>query len=956
MSYYSEQYLKVQYQLPNEGGVIGLRNAQLGAIHAIASYATLDNHTSAIVVMPSGSGKTAVLMMSPYVLRKRKVLIVTPCAMVRSQIHEDYKALATLKRIGVFHNDVPNPRSFEAKTLYSEDQKALIEKADVVVATHIVSLSISEHPIKDLFDYVIIDEAHHVPANTWQAILKNMSHADSLLVTATPFRLDRKIIKGDYIYTYPLSMAYKDGVFGEIQYLPIDEAPNKNELIALEAEKVLLKDRKLGLNHYIMVRTDTKEKAKNLEQIYQQKTQLRLKRIDSSMSDRTVKRTIEELHGGKLDGIICVEMLGEGFDFPNLKIAAIHEPHKSLASTLQFVGRFARTNALDIGCATFIAMNDETFRIENQALFSSDSVWQNMIIDLSDSRITIDTANNESIKQFTKDKVSLDSVGLLHNVHPNCHAKIYRVSSFNIENSLPEECEVEDEVYRDYSSKTIVAIAQSKVTPLWLIGDQLFDIKNLLYIVHYQEETSLLFIYSQNKSESLYDIIATSFSDDPIKIPRNEMNRVLDGMTDYEFFNTGMQSRYAETGESYRIYAGSNTTASIDETTGKMRSAGHAFCKAIGTDGSVTIGYSSGSKIWSSLYLMIPEYVSWCDMCGAKISDSRIIVKTNTNFDLLPLPHKLNHYSDKIIFCFFSEKTYMNPPLIYVVGQSDNLYLITDLNISITQVNDDCVRLKAEIDGVEEKLCCNIKARYSSDDTNIQIRDGRNRLSLAEYLSIHPLQYKTTDDSIINGTEVFEGNMNAQVYSAEHIDSISWAADGIDVRNECGESTSAGISIHAAIKNMLEKDTKYSHIIYDHASGEIADYIAVESNQNIITVSLLHAKSMRGINYNSSVSDVSEVSQQAIKSIIWVKTKQILLIKIEQRIQRKGTHFIRGDFDSFKRLFQSNKKLEVVIYIVQPAISKASTMPDKIGEVLAAANFYIMNCGRVKELKIWGSE
>lgn len=43
--------------------------------------------------------------------------------------------------------------------------------------------------------------------------------------------------------------------------------------------------------------------------------------------------------------MICVDMLGEGFDFPNLKIAAIHEPHKSLASTLQFIGRFARTNA-----------------------------------------------------------------------------------------------------------------------------------------------------------------------------------------------------------------------------------------------------------------------------------------------------------------------------------------------------------------------------------------------------------------------------------------------------------------------------------------------------------------------------------------------------------------------------------------------------------------------------------
>lgn len=104
-----------------------------------------------------------------------------------------------------------------------------------------------------------------------------------------------------------------------------------------------------------MVRTDTKDNAETLEKIYRENTDLNLKRIDSSMSNRQVKQYIQQLKDGKLDGIICVDMLGEGFDFPNLKIAAIHVPHKSLASTLQFIGRFARTNATDIGEAKFIA-------------------------------------------------------------------------------------------------------------------------------------------------------------------------------------------------------------------------------------------------------------------------------------------------------------------------------------------------------------------------------------------------------------------------------------------------------------------------------------------------------------------------------------------------------------------------------------------------------------------------
>lgn len=52
-------------------------------------------------------------------------------------------------------------------------------------------------------------------------------------------------------------------------------------------------------------------------------------------------------------------MLGEGFNFPKLKIAAIHSPHKSLEVTLQFIGRFARTNAPNLGVAKFIAIPSE---------------------------------------------------------------------------------------------------------------------------------------------------------------------------------------------------------------------------------------------------------------------------------------------------------------------------------------------------------------------------------------------------------------------------------------------------------------------------------------------------------------------------------------------------------------------------------------------------------------------
>ena len=49
---------------------------------------------------------------------------------------------------------------------------------------------------------------------------------------------------------------------------------------------------------------------------------------------------------------VCVDMLGEGFDLPELKIAAFHDIRKILAVTLQLAGRFMRARPA-LGAATF---------------------------------------------------------------------------------------------------------------------------------------------------------------------------------------------------------------------------------------------------------------------------------------------------------------------------------------------------------------------------------------------------------------------------------------------------------------------------------------------------------------------------------------------------------------------------------------------------------------------------
>lgn len=955
MGYFCDLYSEVKYPIASNE-TLGLRNAQLGAIHSIAAHATLNPKEASVLVMPTGSGKTTVLMLAPYILQKNKVLIVTPSAMVRGQIVDEYRSMKTLKMIGVFEDGVSAPNVYEAEHLFDEDQLDSILSADVVVASHRVAESISNSSVKDQFDYIIVDEAHHVPAPTWQKILCNMSHAASLLVTATPFRLDKKEIHGTQIYNYPLSMAYRDGVFGPIRFIPIDESAGKDRLIAIEAERVLFNDRSEGYNHYLMVRTDTKEKAKNLELLYAEATKLNLKRIDSSMSYSTITHTIQALREQKLDGVICVNMLGEGFDFPNLKIAAIHEPQKSLASTLQFGGRFARTNASDIGTAKFIAMNDESLRIENRKLYASDSVWQDMIIQMAEEKVSGDLKNSDAIKQFSRPESGQEIISL-HNVRPNCHARVYRVKGFNFDASFPEELSVEGNIYKSVDTNTIVGLAIKKEVPLWLEGNQAVNTEANLFIVHYQDDTGLLFIYSQLKTDAVYESIAESFCESHAKIPRDEMNRVLAGFENYEFFNTGMQNRYAESGESYRIYAGSNTAASIDETTGKMLSAGHAFCKATQNDSEITIGYSSGSKLWSSLYLPVPEYVLWCDYFGRKISNSTLVVKTNTNYDKLPIPTKIKQYQDNILFAFFAEKAYLSPPLLRVLGTEEKKGLLTDAEIKIVGLTEakDGVIFDFTIADVTERLTCNIVGEYTSKSPQFICRDGAHAISLGEYLTENPLLFKAADDSVYFGYEVLRGNLEFEQFDNNRILSFDWS--DTDITKEIREKAGGKQTIQETLQASIEQDLDYSVILYDHGTGEVADYITLKAEGAVVKVELYHCKAMKGKNYNSDIADVYEVAQQSVKSTVWIKSKSSLLEKLLSRIKNASRNkFVRGDVKILKELLKSQKSLEVTIFIVQPAISKSALMKESVGTVLSAASFYIRNTGRAKQLKIIGSK
>lgn len=123
-----------------------------------------------------------------------------------------------------------------------------------------------------------------------------------------------------------------------------------------------------------MARCKNKARANEVYKIYQQYQDYDPVIVYSGMPNAigTLKAIKEKKHRI----IVCVNMLGEGYDLPQLKIAAIHDERQSLAVTLQFIGRFTRTNDIKLGKASFITnIAYPPIKEEVNSLYQIDADW-----------------------------------------------------------------------------------------------------------------------------------------------------------------------------------------------------------------------------------------------------------------------------------------------------------------------------------------------------------------------------------------------------------------------------------------------------------------------------------------------------------------------------------------------------------------------------------------------------
>ena len=118
---------------------------------------------------------------------------------------------------------------------------------------------------------------------------------------------------------------------------------------------------------------------------------------------------------------------------------------------------------------------------------------------------------------------------------------------------------------------------------------------------------------------------------------------------------------------------------------------------------------------------------------------------------------------------------------------------------------------------------------------------------MSSYLTDHPLRIKTFDDTIIEGFEIYKGPTNdVLTYDRNQIIGIDWDSYNTDVTVEFvknGTKTRKGKnSIQDSLREILLENPKNKYILYDHGSGEMADYVVIQEDTNQWIVKLYHVK------------------------------------------------------------------------------------------------------------------
>ncbi len=949
----------------NEQGEVllrGLRPPQIGGLHSIGSHWSLSKQ-AATVVMPTGTGKTETMLSTMIAYQPGKILVVVPSQVLRDQTVRKFTNLGLLRLLGNIPQSIHNPivGVIESRPTKESDLD-ILKDCNVIISTMSAvadeATSALLPQIADIIDTLIVDEAHHVAASSWSQFREAFSLNKVLQFTATPYRRDGKLVDGKVIYEYPLHMAQKDGYFKKISFKAIFQIDQieADKAIAAEVISTLRKDIEGGLDHIAMARTSSIDRAKEIVQYYEELAP-EYKPIIVHSEAGNVQSELEKLLSRSSRVVVCVNMLGEGFDLPQLKIAGLHDAHKSLAILLQFTGRFTRSSASAIGDATVVANTaDPVVLPALERLYSEDADWNQLLSEFSSeaAKAHLSLINFLNTSQRIDEVADNDEQELSHHLfRPNPTTVVYEIDEFSpkkFHEGLSSSINIKGVWLHE--NRTLYFVTRVDPTIRWTrsknIRDRVWD----LFILHYDETRKLLYVCSSDTS-STFENIAEAVGGKKL-ISGDIIFRALGRINRLVFQNVGVK-KHGRRNLRYAMYTGADVVEalSISERAGSVKSNLSGTGWEHGEP--MTIGCSYKGRVWARDPGTIPELIKWCENVGAKLRDDTIV--TNDIIKNVLIPEEITALPDKpILGIDWPIELLKQAEERVILSNGTNEISLLSLDIEISGIDQASNRVEFILKnktGTWATFALTVGGDNGftisqiSPATPVSITVGRIQVPIVSYFSDYPPMIRFIDLSELDGNLLIRPqSVQSLIIPEERFEPWDWT--GIDIRKESilkdGLVRQDSIQWKAA-QHFIAGN--FDVVFNDDDAGEAADLVCLKEENDYIRLVLVHCKFTTNTTSGLRIKDVVEVSAQAIRSAKWKwKFKELCrhILERERGFTASGnnTRFLLGQSTDLNKIARMSrvKELRPEILIVQPGLSQ-SRITDEQKVVLAAAYSFL---------------
>ncbi len=930
--------------------------------------------TPATVVMPTGTGKTETMLALLVAARPERLLVLVPSDSLREQVATKFETLGVLQELGIVSASALRPTVGRLSHGLSDTDTAtaFAETCNVIVATPSALNACAPDALEVLLgacSHLFIDEAHHVAARTWSEVRQAFDQKPVVQFTATPFREDGKHLQGRSIYSFPLREAQAQGYFSSINYTAVIDFDDVDQALADQSVAQLRVDLAAGHDHVLMARVRGVERAKAILPLYEAiAPDLSPVIINSRMPKTQQRDALKALSERTSRIIVCVNMLGEGFDLPALKIAAVHDPQKSLGVTLQFIGRFARTSASgSFGEASiFVARAEIEVDKRLRELYAEDSDWNLILRNLTEAAVD----EQQAVSDFEEGFTSLPEEVALRSLLPKMSTVVYRAPSMewepqNIVHFFGEENLLTSPIGLNADAGVAWCVVERRTDVRWGDLKTIEEVAYQLFVLYFDRVHRLLYINNSANDGVFEDLADAVLNPGAERFTGSTVYRVMADIERLVPTNVGVLDARDQF-RRFSMHVGSDVAASFSQAEAGTKSQTNISGGGYRDGEHVSISASLKGRIWShATATSLKHWQDWCDSIGEKLLDDTISI--DKVIGQFILPERLTGRPEGVLLAVewpWQLHTLQAEHVRLSYQEQIHEAVYTDL-IPDTASTTGPFRFTVKTGSWEVTYEAAVERgrlhyRCTGDD-DIKVVRPRSEYPLSDWLNDNGLLLILDDDRIIEDNLLYKPTWDRPPFDPSQLVPLDWGGTTLTVESQTKDKLVQSIQFRA-ISELKAEPEPWDIIIDDDGTGEIADVVALRLDHEGLLIRLVHCKYSRADTPGARVADLYEVCGQAQKSIMWRRGDlrpffRTLEARARQKQRRDGVNpFEVGDI---KKLYEMQDKALVLrrrmeMVIVQPGLSASKATTQQL-DLLASTQAYLKTTINAP-LTVWCSE